>query len=662
VSNPITVTNNLQPTVVITNPFPVCTPLTIDLTNPAIINSTSTPGLSYTYWYDALGTTSLTNAGAITITGVYYIKGTSTITGCSIIKPVTATINALPVVNITNPLPVCAPLTVDITNSAITSAGSTSGLSYTYFYDGAAILPLNNAGSLTGSGVYYIKGMVPSTGCAVIKPVTVKVNPQPVVNIINPGPVCAPLTIDLTSPSITSLGSTIGLSYTYWNNALATSPLTNASAVTVTGIYYIKGTIPATGCAAIQAVPATINPLPILIIANPSICLPGTIDLTSLSIISSGSTAGLSYTYWNDALATSPVTQASAMTITASGVYYIKGTVPITGCAVIQPVTATINPLPTVVITNPSAVCAPLTVDLTSLSITSVGSTAGLSYTYWYNALATSAITNANAVTSTGIYYIKGTIPTTGCGVVKPLTVTVNSSPVVGAITGASQVCVGAFITLNNSVTGGTWTSSDATKASISSVGVVTGVSAGTITTTYSVTNANGCTTTVTTPIVVNAVPPKPTINIAATNLMSSSATGNQWYSSAGIINGATSQTYKPSIDGYYKVQVTISGCSSPVSDPFYYLVTAVANISSVNDGSYQILPNPVSDLLVIRAKNLINKITAQIIDLNGKIAITKTFTANTTISMQRLATGTYSILLTDLKTRAQESKIIIKQ
>jgi len=191
-------------------------------------------------------------------------------------------------------------------------------------------------------------------------------------------------------------------------------------------VYYIKGTIPLTGCAVVQPVTATINPLPSVIISNPAaVCSPGTIDLTSTNI-TTGSMAGLVYTQWKNALATTALTNANA--VTATGVYYIKGTEPATGCAVIQPVTGTINPLPFVNINGPSAVCAPLTIDLTSINITT-GSSAGLVYTHWENALATTTLSNANAVTVTGTYYIKGTIPATGCAVTLPVTATINPLP-----------------------------------------------------------------------------------------------------------------------------------------------------------------------------------------------------------------------------------------
>lgn len=74
----------------------------------------------------------------------------------------------------------------------------------------------------------------------------------------------------------------------------------------------------------------------------------------------------------------------------------------------------------------------------------------------------------------------------------------VLNPPTLGAITGRDTLCVGAggAITLSNSTSGGTWTSSSTARATVTSGGLVTGVAAGVVTITYAVTNSCGTTRT----------------------------------------------------------------------------------------------------------------------------------------------------------------------
>jgi len=82
------------PVVIITDPPPVCSPAKVDLTNPAIIEG-STTGLTYTYWTDSLATEVYSTPDEA-IDGTYYIKGT-TVSGYFDIKPVVAKVYQIPV-------------------------------------------------------------------------------------------------------------------------------------------------------------------------------------------------------------------------------------------------------------------------------------------------------------------------------------------------------------------------------------------------------------------------------------------------------------------------------------------------------------------------------------------------------------------------------------
>ena len=70
--------------------------------------------------------------------------------------------------------------------------------------------------------------------------------------------------------------------------------------------------------------------------------------------------------------------------------------------------------------------------------------------------------------------------------------------------------------------------------------------------------------------MVVNLIPPTPTISVAGTTLTSSSATGNQWYVNGGSISGATANTHVASFTGNYTVKASNAYCTSAESQGTY--------------------------------------------------------------------------------------------
>lgn len=77
--------------------------------------------------------------------------------------------------------------------------------------------------------------------------------------------------------------------------------------------------------------------------------------------------------------------------------------------------------------------------------------------------------------------------------------------------------------------------------------------------------------------LTVIPTPPKPVVTQSVGNLLSSSASGNQWFSSNTAIGGAVNPVYRPTVNGIYQVQVTINGCTSLKSDPI------TLNIEGIN-------------------------------------------------------------------------------
>lgn len=115
-------------------------------------------------------------------------------------------------------------------------------------------------------------------------------------------------------------------------------------------------------------------------------------------------------------------------------------------------------------------------------------------------------------------------------------TLRVINAPTLGAITGRDTLCVGSggAITLSNSTSGGTWTSSNTARATVTSAGLVTGVTAGSVTITYAVTNSCGTTRT-TRPLfidVVSGITGATTLCQSDSTLLVDTAAGGTWSTS----------------------------------------------------------------------------------------------------------------------------------
>ena len=455
-----TITVNPMPVLTITNPAPVCSPLTVDITAAAVTTG-STGGGTLSYWTTAGATTALASPTAISTSGTYYIQSI-TAGGCRDIQPVTVTVNPLPVLSITNPGAVCAPNTIDLTAATVT-AGSTGGGTLTYWTDATATTALAAPAAMTTSGTYYIQTTTAS-GCTDIKPVTITINALPVLVITNPSPVCSPLMVDVTAAAVTA-GSTGGGVLSYWTNPGATNLLATPNSVSNSATYYIQSTTVA-GCTDIQPVTVLVNTTPVLVITDPAaVCSPLTVDITAPAV-TAGSTGGGTLTYWTDAGATTSLTTPTA--VTTSGTYYIQA-MTAAGCKDIKPVNVTINALPVLVITDPAGVCEPNTVDITASAVTA-GSTGSGALTYWTTSGATTAVATPASMAVNGTYYIQS-MTAGGCSDIQPVTITINTLPVL-TITNPANVCSPLTVDITDpSVTAGStgggtltyWTDATAT-------------------------------------------------------------------------------------------------------------------------------------------------------------------------------------------------------
>ena len=406
--------NTSAPTVVSVNTLPAATITPSGSTSfcaggSITLNANSGTGLSYAW----------TNGGTSN-TRTYNTAGSYTVTvtdgnGCSNTSaPTVVTVNALPTATITanGPLTFCAGNSVNLSASNAVS----------YLWSNGEIT--NTLSNITNSGTFTVT-VTDINGCSnTAAPVSVTVHALPSLNITNPAPICSPGTVNLTAAAITT-GSSAGLQYSYWTNAAATTALTAPSSVGTGGTYYIRAIETVNNCSVTRPVTVSILLQAAMVINTPAaVCAPNTVDITAAAV-TNGSAAGLTYTYFTDALGT--VTLNNANTIAQSDTYYIKGT-PATGCSAVIPVQVTINPPPILVVNNPTAVCAPSLIDLTRNEITA-GSENNLRFNYYIDAALAAEIGNPAQINNSGTYYIRATSNTTGCRSSLPVSVTVNPLP-----------------------------------------------------------------------------------------------------------------------------------------------------------------------------------------------------------------------------------------
>jgi uncharacterized protein YjdB len=369
------------------------------------------------------------------------------------------------------------------------------------------------------------------------------------------------------APTITStvsevcLNGSVTLTATPSGGIWSTTNGTGAGSIGTTGVFtassagsvvvtYTKGGATATTTITVRALPVYSTT------AETDVCVGDAITLSATpvggvwSILSGSSSSNLSG---------STLTGSSAGTTV---VRYTDGN----GCVVDQSIT--VNGLPNVSAGSDQSICSGESVTLTA---------SGAATLSWDNGI---GATNPATVspTSTTTYEVTGT-DGNGCVNTDQVIVTVNAVP---SISGSTTVCADGTITLSADITGGTWDSDDDGVATVSASGVVTGVSAGSVDITY--TMSTGCKDTYS--ITVYA---KPEISgtlsgIAGGSTVSLSATGtaatsNPWTSSsAAIATVSTTGVVTPLSSGTTTITFTNSnGCSTSET----FTVSAAPSITS---------------------------------------------------------------------------------
>ncbi|NDC42393.1 MAG: hypothetical protein EBZ77_12735, partial [Chitinophagia bacterium] len=513
-------------------------------------------------WTTADAAIASVNSATGAVTGV--AAGTTTITytatnSCgTAIATRTITVNPLAVPGtISGTTNVCIGATTNLSSSGTGGAWSSSD---------ATIATVSNTGVVTGraAGTAIISYAV-TNGCGTVAATTtVNVMPFP-----SAGTITGPGTACIGTP-VTYIDTTAGGVWSSGDNSIATvnttGTVTGVTAGTVNIYYTVTNMCGATN------VTISVN------VINP----PATSVITGLTTICPGGSTTLTDTLpggvWSssdNSIATVAATSSSTAGVTgvATGTAIISYTIS-NACGVsVATAYVTVAPLPSATISAPASLCPGNTATLVP-SVT--GGTWAVTDSTMGSISAAGVFTALRTGTAVVAYRLTGT-----CGT-SIINDTIIISPVTnaGTITGYPAACIGTTTTLSDSITGGSWSSSNTSVATISNTGVITGIAAGATTITYAV--SGSCGTAYATQTVVIYSAPDPgfitgvtTLCAGAVDTFRETISGGTWSSSNAAVatvaaTGSSSAAVTGVSGGTAIISYSVTGlCGTAIATAF---------------------------------------------------------------------------------------------
>ena len=525
--------------------------------------------------------TGLTATTTINITGLStslpditttYVSGTSGYTTTVTVEESTSA----PIAG--NNGPVCAGSTLSLTASVV--SGATYSWTGPNGFTSTAQNPTVSASATAAMGGEYSVTATIGSSTSPADKTTVVVNAIPSTPTAgNNGPVCAGSTLSLTASAVSgatySWAGPNGFTSTDQNSTVSAS-----ATAAMGGEYSVTATIGSCTSPAGKTT-VVVNALPV-VSAGSSVCVGSTIALSPIT--------GGTWTSSNTAVA--QVTDAGVVTGVSAGSATFTFTSTTTGCSKTTS-SVTVNASPT--ITGTLAVCVGSTTKLTG-SGTAASSSPWVSGTKTVATVSCSGLVTGVAAGTTIITYKNSAGYTTSA------TVTVISTP---TITGALNVCAGSTTQLIGSGTAtaiNPWVSATKNVATISSIGLVTGVAAGTGVITY--TSSTGCTQTAIVTVTVALAAPA---SKAACSITTTGFTTN-WSASRGAtgyyLDVSISCTFTSFVSGYNNKSVgsvvTSAVTGLIANTTYYYRVRAFNAVgTSVNSSIITVKTAPAAPIAI---------------------------------------------------------------
>jgi uncharacterized protein YjdB len=507
----------------ITGTANICVGTTTTLSSTPTGGSWSSSGLSVGTVGVTSGVVTAISGGAVTIS--YTISG-----GCRVTRIVTVN---------NNPPSIGGTATLATGGTTTLTNGLTGG---SWSSGATGIATVGSTGIVFGVGAgTAVISYTSAAGCSVTRIVTVS---GAIGGITGVTTLCTGAT---TALSCSPAGGTWNSANTAVATVSSTGIVTGISAGTAMISYNLSGTS-ATTVVSVYAMPAAIS--------GSAVACIGT------NIVLSNSVTGGTWSSSNNAVAT--IGSTGIVTPVAAGVTIISYQMS-AGCGVTKSIT--VNTIPAA-ITGTTIVCVGTAATLTSSTTGGAWSSSDPSVA---NIDGSGTYTGASAGTATITY-------TTGSGCFTTIDITVNSVP--GSISGTLSACVGNNSTLSTASTGGTWSSSNTSVATVDASGIVTAIAAGTTIIAYNA--GSGC--AVTAMFTVNPTPSAIggtlAICIGNTTTLTNATSGGTWASGdlavgtidaaygsfAGLTSGTSAVTYTATSGCSIVAEVTVNALPGTIS------------------------------------------------------------------------------------------------
>ncbi|MEI6276468.1 MAG: T9SS type A sorting domain-containing protein [Prolixibacteraceae bacterium] len=573
-TNAATGMTNSHQVVVTVNPLPTASAGSdrcINMHSQTQIGDVSVTGSTYHWTSNPTGINSTESNPSITplVTTICTLSETSAM-GCTNSNAVKVTVNPLPEANAGTDRAIC------LNSSTQLGAATVLGSTYSWTSNPAGFTSslANPTVSPVVTTTYTLVETITATGSTNNHQVVVTVNPLPLASAGADRSICS------NSPTQIGSASVNGSTYN-WTSIPAgfTSSLSNPDVSPSLTTTYTLVETSATGCTNTNMVKVTVNPLPAANAGpNRSICL------NTGTQIGASAVPGSTYTWTSVPAGYTSASSNPVVYPTVTTTYTLTETNTTTGCSNSHAVVVTVNPLPAASVGVNRAICTGTSTQIGAVPVT------GSNYS-WTSIPAGFTSTLANPTVSPIVnttYNLVETVAATGCSWSHNVTVSVNPAPAApSAITGTKSLCAGSTVILSDLTAGGIWSSSVPSVATVSSNGVITGISAGSATISYTVTSAGGCTNSVSAVVTVNS----PALQPGNFTAGPSSVSYGQYYVvyTVPFIAGVT---YKWSYSGK---GATIQGTTNSVKVSFSYKATAGTLSVTASNGCGTSIPRSMN-------------------------------------------------------------------